>query len=281
MIEKNLYKDRGYTACLSASLDLLCSNFANIFRKTWLVALACSVALGACALLGSTYFVLPLIVASILLACWFGGIVVTMINDKGRNKNFLHVLRMVVLNIGIGFVFAVLLVVALLGLSYITGKGLTSNSTTFMVANALVVFVFGAAFLVLAVPLAYANAKYVVEHGKSVWSIVGTYYKRGWRSWGFLFVVGILLSIILMLTSAIMGFPYIITQLAAHADMKGIMAGDASGLPSYFGWLTFFVHSAVSFVSLYVEVWVLFVACYAYGRIETRQREQQEMEQAH
>jgi len=134
---------------------------------------------------------------------------------------------------------------------------------------------------VLAVPLAYANAKYVVEQGKSVWSIVGTYYKRGWRSWGFLFVVGILLSIILMLTSAIMGFPYIITQLAAHADMKGIMAGDASGLPSYFGWLTFFVHSAVSFVSLYVEVWVLFVACYAYGRIETRLREQQEMEQAH
>ena len=38
MIEKFLYKDRSYSSCIYSAYELMFTNFATIFRKTWLAA---------------------------------------------------------------------------------------------------------------------------------------------------------------------------------------------------------------------------------------------------
>ena len=46
MASSDFYKIRSYSGCVSAAFDLLCNNFATIFKKTWLYATLLSVICG-------------------------------------------------------------------------------------------------------------------------------------------------------------------------------------------------------------------------------------------
>ena len=47
MEKTDFFKERSISSCLKSAFDLYCSNFATIFRKTWIPALVGSIVLFA------------------------------------------------------------------------------------------------------------------------------------------------------------------------------------------------------------------------------------------
>lgn len=276
MIEKELYKDRGYTGCLHAALGLLSGNFGTIVRKTWPSVLAYSLLLGVMVLPIPLFVKLPLLALCFVAECWVCGDVTTLVNDLGRKRNFMHSLRLLLVNVGVYVAFGLLFVAMSVGLLKLTGASLSPEDVKGTAALALVALVFLVAFIIYCVPLVFANAKYMLEPGAKLRGVLTDYYKQGRRGWAFLFVVGILVALIECVAIVIAAFPCIIMNAAMQANAMGVLAGDPWALPAYFPLLSFAIQTAVAFITAYVSVWMLFVAYYAYGRIEARRMEMEE-----
>ena len=63
--------------------------------------------------------------------------------------------------------------------------------------------------------------------------------------------------------------------MALFMDVRGVAAGDPSGLPGGFMWLVYFVSVATCFVLSFAIVFFAFVCYYMYGTVETREKERE------
>lgn len=97
-MEKELYKKRSLSTCTKTSFNLLCNNFATIFKKSWLPSLALSMA-SAIIVMMQAYFcqdtpsltsfalqMLAMFIVSILLGSWMQSSYICLLNeDKQKN----------------------------------------------------------------------------------------------------------------------------------------------------------------------------------------------------
>jgi len=89
--------------------------------------------------------------------------------------------------------------------------------------------------------------------------------------------LGILLLglIILVPVCLLLSLPVIILMTACIQAQMGSLIGDPLGLPTYFPWLAGASWFLAAFLHVYILLILLVIGYYAYGSVETRQRERE------
>lgn len=267
--------------CLSASLGVYSTNFAKILRSTWIWVLALSVVLGLAT------FVSPLAVlgangmgqfagtiaagcliavASVVLDSVVKSNVVVMLNDEKRGVAFKKMLKVDVFSI---VLFAVCLMV-FAGSTYLLmsiESVRTLPASTFTVMLLAVYLCLFMLLALLASPYIYSVSKYIFNKDTKFKNLVGCDYAKGYKKLGFVFSI-LLLILVGAMVCAFLCLPGIVTNAASNIDTMGVMQGDETGIPTYFGWLNFLATTISTFIMQYVYLWGVFVFVYAYGNVE-------------
>lgn len=268
MIEKNLYKDRSYSSCIHSAYELMFTNFATIFRKTWLAALVYSAVVCLSVLFNSfSWMQLLLAVPVIFGLSWLGASVVSMLNDKPFKHNYIYCLQAVLSLAIIVILFSVIIIMCGTVILLSLGNKLPEHFNSLYLASLAFITLL---FIIAAIPLSYSIMKYLVESNDRIWSVLGKAYRKGWRYWGFITLVFILCIIIIAVLYVVIGSPRLVIYLANQNNTYGLTFGDPNGLPKYFDTLDYIVSTIITFLSCYINLWVFFVLYYVYGRIETR-----------
>ena len=284
MASCDFYKARSYSGCVGAAFNLLCNNFATIFKKTWLYAAALSLIFGLYAFVtfptltvenGSVDFqpwLIALAETAVLALCFIAansrakaGLLALMTGD-GIKTLFRKHLKVSLILTGIGL--AVFL--AVMGASILTAHCLLTHSVQPETADKAVLCIFavaGATGLCLYLPFAYSVTRYLLNDSRTK-EIFGHHYRTGLRHFGFLFVIAIIIALVLIVAALFSALPAFITTLASSVDRFGVETGDPTGLPSYFPWLSFLTNTVVGFVTTYLFFWIDLTFCYAYGSIQ-------------
>ena len=290
-LEEDIYQDRSYSRCIKSAYTLFCDNFAIIFKKTWIPALAFSLSSGLAATMeiamtdaGDTldgalktlFFILPVVLVGLVSACMFYGFLISLLNGETRRYNVIRFIRQTILMIGIGIVATV--IVAGVGYSgfhiAVSNKIPTSQSAGIAMIAGVVMAVL---LVLLLLPTAYTTVKYLIEDKMKVFNILGHPYCKGMRYWGFLFIVMFITAIISSIVVLLANMPMLIVSIANSMNSAGLQMGDPSGLPSYFTVLAFLTSTATSMFSVYLNVWVFFVLYYGYGSIEVRLKQKKQL----
>lgn len=268
--------------CLSASLGVYSTNFAKILRSTWIWVLALSVVLGLAtfvsplAVLGSngmgqfagTIAAGCLIaVASVVLDSVVKSNVVVMLNDEKRGVAFKKMLKVDVFSI---VLFAVCLMV-FAGSTYLLMSIESVRTLPASTFTVMLLAVYLCLFMLLALlvsPYIYSVSKYIFNKDTKFKNLVGCDYAKGYKKLGFVFSILLLLILVGAIVCAFLCLPGIVTNAASNIDTMGVMQGDETGIPTYFGWLNFLATTISTFIIQYVCLWGVFVFVYAYGNVE-------------
>ena len=268
--------------CLSASLGVYSTNFAKILRCTWIWVLALSVVLGLAT------FVSPLAVlgangmgqfagtiaagclvavAGVVLDSVVKSNVVVMLNDEKRGVAFKKMLKVDVFSI---VLFAVCLMVfagsTYLLMSIESVRALPASTFTVMLlAVYLCLFMLLA---LLASPYIYSVSKYIFNKDTKFKNLVGSDYAKGYKKLGFVFSILLLLILVGAIVCAFLCLPGIVTNAASNIDTMGVMQGDETGIPTYFGWLNFLATTISTFIMQYVYLCGVFVVLYPYAKVK-------------
>lgn len=279
MIEKFLYKDRSYSGCIHSAYELMFTNFATIFRRTWLAALVCSAVISASVFFDALpWMQLLLLIPSIFAISWLGTSVMSLLNEESCKRNYLYCLQAVLSITILAFIFAVIMIVAgtvllLLG----NGKSPEHLDTVYATCMGVLTVL----EVVVSIPLCYSVMKYLFESKSRIWSVFGNAYRNGWRYWGFIALVLVLCAIIVAVLYVVIGMPRSVMYIAFQNNAYGLTIGDPNGLPEYFNILDYIVSVVVYFIALYISMWMFFVMYYVYGRIEVRIRTKQKNIELH
>ena len=277
--EDILLKDRSSRACVSAGYRLYMSNFKRIFRASWLAALvfAALVSVGGTMMIlrpQLTLMVLPMTILIDALFATYGFSVLKQHQETGvigwtahwysfDSHIFVRTLKawlcMLVINFVIGCLIGILSVMLIRYFSLYTALG------------AIVLVTLLALLLIL--PLAYTNMRYVLTDGTGYWRNLFGHYGKGMRRWGFIFLVVFMAALIGWVCYIFTSLPAIILSMAGNEANKGVLYGDPYNLPSYIGWLSALVFLLIGFIQAYVMLSFLFPAYYMYGSIEAHEQE--------
>lgn len=295
--KEELMKNRGYSATLGAGYHLLADNFKAIFRQTWAYALLYALVIGGWTVLMGAMReepspllgvgVLALVIAIIVADIFLYAKVCEMLNQQSMRWNVGRFTKVVffwvALAIAIGIVFTA--VILLMGLAQGTPDAAMMKDATTMTPDQsmgvlkmfAVVGLLTVVAMAFVLPLLYPLLKYLMEPDKKLFSTMFGCYGRGLRHWGYIFVCILLLSLCIGIVSLVLCLPMYVVQMVQNLNQAGILGGDESGLPGWFGWLNFGVSTATYFVYVYISILEFFVAYYIYGSIETRIRERQKL----
>lgn len=270
-MESELIKNRSFSSCIKAAFTTYCTNNNTILRNTWLAALANALVVG---FVISAKTILPpqlllLQIAAILLAIftstWLYGSLFNMLNGNGLRTNLLRVfyvsLSMTAISIILGF---------LLGLVAITAVNTSEALPAVLVSLAMYAVIM--AFLL---PVCYSGIKYIMEKDTRLIDVFGKQYVVGLKSWGYLFMIVLLVGIVYAVVAIPVFSPVGSLMLAAANNSQSVAMGDPSGLPALFKLCLFITASFSAFVLSYVFIWGTLAAYYAYGAIEKKNRDQQ------
>ena len=278
----DIFKNRSCLGCLSASLGVYSTNFAKILRCTWIWVLALSVVLGLAtfvspmAVLGAnsmgqfagTIAAGCLVaVASVVLDSFVKSNVVVMLNDEKRGVAFRKMLKVDVFSI---VLFAVCLMV-FAGSTYLLMSIESVRALPASTFTVMLLAVYLCLFMLLALlvsPYIYSVSKYIFNKDTKFKNLVGSDYAKGYKKLGFVFSILLLLILVGAMVCAFLCLPGIVTNAASNIDTMGVMQGDESGIPTYFGWLNFLATTISTFIMQYVYLWGVFVFVYAYGNVE-------------
>lgn len=268
--------------CLSASLGVYSTNFAKILRCTWIWVLALSVVLGLAT------FVSPLAVlgangmgqfagtiaagcliavASVVLDAVIKSNVVVMLNDEKRGVAFRKMLKVDVFSI---LLFVVCLIV-IAGTTYLLVSIESLRALPASTFTVMLLAVYMCLFMLLTLltsPYIYSVSKYIFNKEIKFKNLLGCDYAKGYKKLGFVFSISLLLILVGAMICAFLCLPGIVTNAASNIDTMGVMQGDESGIPAYFGWLNFLATTISSFIMQYVCLWGILVFVYAYGNVE-------------
>lgn len=279
MEKTDFLKERSISSCLKSAFDLYCSNFATIFRKTWIPALVVSIVLSLQAFLPQQETIVPTTadlllslataVVFVFLAPWFWSKLIGLFCEMTPKQIYWKDVR---LN-GATTVICVAFLVVVLAASFALGAGLAAaniGKTTAMGVATIGTACLTIVFLFAIVPLLYSLTKYVVDPQRTLRQAFTTDYRTGARRYGFLLGTSLILTLIVLIIVCVMSVPMIVLLMANHANAEGMMLGDASALPDSFSTLYFVAQTAMYFVAQYSAVWFFLTALYACGTVDTR-----------
>lgn len=291
-METDLFKVRSLAGCIKDAYNLFSSNFSKIVRRTWVSMVAFALAMsgvlcfamasnnGAYDAAGAYYFFTTLgglllcFVLALVAGIWVSANFWGLLNGLPFKLNLKRMAKLmgfgVLVEVTLGLVLGVIALFTFI--RPIAHQAPTPEAIPMFVVSMAVFYI---VVIVCVVPLVYSIVKYCMEPQRSVFSIFGKPYLRGWRHWGFLFAVVFVAGIITMIIYCIVFMPYFILNISYSVNQMGVNMGDASALPVYF-WPALFVITAVcSFVQLYVSLWIAMVYYYAYGTIEAKHGDHQ------
>lgn len=290
-METELYKVRSLSSCMKAAYDMFSTNIRTIFRRTWIPALVFSIfsaiattifykvpfnSLTAGTAIAS-FIVFLFCIGVLMTSVWFDAIIISLLNGNSMKANLPRVIRLTLLIIGI--TFAISIVTSVIALIPTINSGKMINPGVVGLSVIISCLIYGV-FVIVLLPTLYSSMKYLMEPEQKVFSVLGKPYGAGWRHWGYIFMLCLLAGIIVSIIYLIVGLPMSIITIAFSINAGGLALGDPSGLPGYFPILTFFSSLISSFIMIYVGAWVTIIGYYAYGHIETRERERSERKTA-
>ena len=266
-MESELIKSRSFSSCIKAAFNTYCTNANTILRNTWLPALVNAMVVGLVlsskTILGAAAFV-PQLIASLLTIftnAWLYGCLFNMLNANGLRTNlqrvFYVLLSMTAISIAFGF---------LIGYAAIS---VTANANGSML-SALAILGMYAIIMAFLLPIIYSGIKYIMEKNMRLIDVFSKQYIVGLKSWGYLFMVMLLVGIVFTIVVIPAFTPVSSLMLAAANNAQGVAMGDPSGLPALFGLRLFVTASLSAFVLSYVSIWGTLAAYYAYGAIEKK-----------
>ncbi len=280
-MESELYKNRSLGRCLSDAYNLYRTNFKTIIRRLWLPALVLSLLTAAVYSLSANVATslssasvsvggcVACVVLGLLSLCayvWFFTIVISLLNGKSVKANLPRMARLALTFVGVAIVMCVFV-----GLISVATAKAKPNAVP-LYAGALGGIIACIVVCVVMLPLCYSVMKYCVETDEKVMDIFKRHYLAGWRQWGFLFVIVLLVGIIVMVIDTLVGMPNNILSLASGMRHISMMEGDSPVMPSGFGLLAFLTSAVCTFVMVFVRPWVAFVFYYAYGCIDEKEK---------
>lgn len=269
-MEQELYKSRSLSACLKSALDTVCNNAKTIICNTWLPALIYALAAAALPITDGNEvkdMVLKLIIclATVTANALLFGKVATMLNGKKLKHNVKRIIWVSLLMLGIT-VLAVMILSAIFVLTnnWALSAGSTNTMSYALIACGVIIIIMGVTLL----PTAYSCMNYIYGNDTTFGSIFGKPYMTGMKSWGFLFMINLLLGIICTIVLIpILAVPLTL-GIANAANMGSMILGDENGLPSYFIPLYYLASVLSSFLIAYIAIWAHIAMYYAYGNIK-------------
>lgn len=291
-METDLYKARSVQACFSAAYDLFTSNIKTIIKKTWKTTLLLSALISLYQIVLTnnsislqtgihsahktiTYAATTITaaIACMVTSVWFYATIISLLNGRKRKENGMRILRATLLYIGM-FTMLLIATILLAGLAATLSLDKHSGGLPLpMVSSILTTLILFIAWCIITLPTAYSCMKYIMEPNLKVGSILGKPYRQGWRHWGFLFVCTLLTCIITWIGGFIAQSPSYIMMIALAVSKSGEAIGDISGLPAQFFPTFYVINTLCTFVWCHIVIWVVMVYYYAYGSIETKNKE--------
>ncbi|MGM9709389.1 MAG: hypothetical protein ACI3ZB_07285 [Prevotella sp.] len=270
-MESELIKSRSFSSCIKAAFTTYCTNANTILRNTWLAALVNALVVGfvisAKNILPAQLLLLQIAASllTIFTSTWLYGSLFNMLNANGLRTNLQRVfyvtLSVSAISIILGF---------LLGF-----VAITAVNTAGALPAVLAVLAMYAIIMAFLLPVCYSGIKYIMEKDTRLIDVFGKQYVVGLKSWGYLFMIVLLVGIVYAIVAIPVFSPVGSLMLAAANNSQGIAMGDPSGLPALFELRLFITASLSAFVLSYVFIWGTLAAYYAYGAIEKKNRDRQ------
>lgn len=279
-------KSRSYISCLSEAHRMLFDNIRQIFSRTWIYITVLSVLSAVCfslcihSMLYGISTTLTIAISVITLATLCAAVtyyarVMYLVNGRKMKWNIIRCSKIAVCYIGV-------CIFLLLIYSAITYGIVLSKGTVTLLELMPVFCIFGGVSLVvvlLMLPFAYVTVKYLMEPDRKLKEIIFKSYAVGIRHWGFIFIALFLATLCTAICAALVSIPTLIIMSANALSVFGVnYLGDPTGLPSYFTALQLTVVALSTFISLYINIFAIFVCYFLYGSIETRVKEKKEYE---
>ncbi len=289
-MESELYKNRSLGRCLNDAYNLYRTNFKTIVRRLWLPALVLSLLTAAIYMISTNVVMavttsslsvgsfIALAVLGLLSACayvWFFTIIISLLNGRSARANLPRMIRLAFVLLGLTIVAC--LFVALVS---VASASFTTKPTAMPLMGVFVAMIACVVVFILVLPLCYSTMKYSIEQDEKVMAMFKRHYVAGWRQWGFLFIIVLLVGIIVMIIDTLVGMPNNILSLASGMRRISMMEGDFPAMPSGFGLLAFVTSALCTFVMIFVRPWVVFVFYYAYGCIDEKEKARMALKKA-
>ena len=285
-----IMKERSFASCLSASFNLYCSNFATIFKHTWLPSLVLALTMSAGTLLPAAPLSVTVtaalgvcvVAAMTIIGAWFDASYMSLFNGMTRRQTTKRALCVRVLDIGCGLVsglliLGVMLVIFAIALSI---KTLKTRIAFIAVAEIPATVVTLIIIIVVCIPLVYSFMSYLADPTTTPRQIFTSRYRRGWHNWGYLFAVTALTALVMAVVVFVLSAPSLVLSAALGANHTGMLLGDPDGIPSNFLLLYYVSNAIVLFVFNYTMIWTFLTVFHAYGSIECK-TESKKKELAH
>lgn len=277
-----LMKDRSGRACISAGYRLYMSNFRRIFRYSWVAAVifALTMSVGGTIMILRPRLALFSFLLIMIVEALFASYGFAVLKQHQQTGAIGYAPRWFNLNIHI-FVRTLkawlnLIVIYLVTAAIVVGVA-TLAFTYLSPYTALgLAFFMGLLAVVVLLPLAYTNMRYVLTDGVGYWKDLRDRYGIGFRRWGFIFLVVFVTTLFIAVCSLITSLPAIILTIANQTATIGHLTGDPLGMPSYIGWLAAVVFLLIGFIQAYIMLSFLFPIYYMYGSIDAHENERKE-----
>ncbi len=287
MITNDFTKRRNYAECLGTAFNVLCANFATIFKRTWLFCTIQSLFLGLtvfCLSLWAHAATLPiagLCVIALLVVC-------TFVTNSRTCASFLHLINgertkyLIVKHLKVAMLVFALFAILFVTISTVNAYAVASLVARHVSENKIfaVLLATTACILLIAIfaflPLVYSATKYLVTKEMKFVQIFKRDFRNGLRHVGYIFIVELLSLLSISVGLIFMISPTLIVVYANQLDSIGMANGDPTGLPDYFKYLIFVTCTLGCFIVRYFGFWTGLVTFYAYGHIEAVEKERQD-----
>lgn len=283
-MEKELYKKRSLSTCTKTSFNLLCNNFATIFKKSWLPSLALSMA-SAIIVMMQAYFsqvtpsltsfalqMLAMFIVSILLGSWMQSSYICLLNeDKQKNvfKKCCNINLWAWAYIIVTYLIVmIILVLCTFGFNSIKATAAYAAYITSGVGLVLCILV-----ILSTLPFIYPIIHYLIDKDAKLKKIWKSDYRTGFRYIGALFAACLICFLIVAILLGIMSVPTIILSMANIANYNSVLVGDPSALPSTMPAIWGLSTLITTFIASYIGIWVFLLFYYLYGSLATREKE--------
>lgn len=305
METKDIIKERSFSACIRDAFEMFCSNFATLFRRTWLPALVFALVFGLCMPSGTpkgglddivlTAQLIGLFASTTLLLPWFWARVLPMFSANTAKQAYWKTVRLTLMQ------FVIVSIAGLVaGIAFVLPLGIAARHNAAAQAQAAaqaapdaqglgmaigiaalcMVAVLVVCALVL-VPCIYSFTAYAVEPARHLRHTLTADYRTAWRHYGLLFGVVAIMVLIQVMASVVLSAPSMVLTAAQAANAAGTSLGDPDMLPGSFGLLYFVSYTASAFIYCYVYMLMFFAFLFAYGSVKHRLQEREAMKASH
>lgn len=282
-----LFKNRGLSACMIASLNNFSNHFKTTIKRTWIPTLLFSLITGLCTLIFfppytilsylTTHHTQSLILnifCYLLIACsfiWMFSSAMNTLNGNGLMFNIKRTAIVTLHNIILAIIISIIIAVIIFAL----GKKMYVIDLNQIRSNWIVYSSVAVLLWLVLLPYIYVMMKYYMETETNLFKQYFTMLGTGISYWPYTFIVSFISLIIIIVSACIILTPFALLIIAQTVSQNGISEGDPSGLPSIFTWLLTITSTISAFILSYIFIWRLQTMYYIYGSITTQKKEKE------